>query len=301
MRRRRTCPGALLAAVLIAGCSSSTGNGVPGPAPSPGAKPGASDAPAPTTPGRGLAVTYRPVRGAAYRLERHDSLSLQYPGGGTQEQVRDRIAFLHVTVGESSTPAIYQVAIVLDSLQALENGQPVSPDSLAAARGTRWTATLGATGGLEGLTPDRTGTLPDELTGRLRLLFPALPAGGVREGMEWTDTTQYRLTADAFPGSERAVTTYHAAAEDAPGARKAITLQSSGSYDRSGTRTQADQELQMSATGTRRGSHQLGLDGILISAQGNDVGDMTITVPTVGQTVPVKQTGSYSVTSSAAR
>ena len=72
-------------------------------------------------------------------------------------------------------------------------------------------------------------------------------------------------------------------------------------YQRTGTRTQADQELQMSATGTRRGSHQLGLDGVLISAQGNDAGDMTITVPTVGQTVPVKQTGSYSVTSSTSR
>ena len=57
----------------------------------------------------------------------------------------------------------------------------------------------------------------------------------------------------------------------------------------------------MSATGTRRGSHELGLDGVLISAQGNEAGDMTITVPTVGQTVPVKQSGSYSVTSSASR
>ena len=300
MRRPPTAPGALLAA-LLAGCGSSTSTGVPVPTPEPAGKPGASDAPAPTTPGRGPAVTYRPVRNAGYRLERHDSLSLQYPGGATQEQVRDRVAFLHVTVAESPTAGAYQVTILLDSLQAEENGQPVSPDSAAAARGTRWTATLGSTGGLGELTPDRTGTLPDELTGRLRLLFPALPAGGVREGMEWSDTTEYHLTADAFPGSERAVTTYHAAASAAPGGRQGITLQSSGSYQRTGTRTQADQELQMSGTGERRGSHQLGVDGILISAQGNDAGDMTITVPTVGQTVPVKQAGSYSVTSSSAR
>ena len=85
--------------------------------------------------------------------------------------------------------------------------------------------------------------------------------------MEWTDTTEYHLTADAFPGSERAVTTYHAAASDAPGTRKGITLQSDGSYDRNGTRNQGDQELQMQATGTRQGAHELGLDGVLISAQ----------------------------------
>ncbi|HET6577305.1 MAG TPA: hypothetical protein VFG66_03235 [Gemmatimonadales bacterium] len=295
MTRPRVGPGAVLAAALLAGCGSSAAtSGAPSPAPAP--RPGQPDAPAPTTPGHGPAVTYRPVQDAAYRLERHDSLSLQYPGGATQEQARDRIAFLHVRVDESGTPGEYRLSVVLDSLQALENGQPAAPDSLAAARGTRWTATLDAVGGLSALTPDRKGTFADELTGRLRLLFPPLPAGGVREGMEWTDTTEYNLTADAFPGSERAVTTYHAAADEQSGTGKGITLQSSGSYSRTGTQQQADQELQMTASGTRRGSHQLGLDGVLISAQGNDAGDMTITVPTVGQTVPVKQSGSYAVT-----
>ncbi|MEP6687252.1 MAG: hypothetical protein ABJC36_02825 [Gemmatimonadales bacterium] len=290
---------ALVAVLLLSGCGGSTAGNAPTPAPAP--KPGEAEAPAPTTPGRGPAVTYKALRNLGYRLERHDSLSLQYPGGATQEQVRDRIAFLRVTVTESPTPGAYQVAIVLDSLQALEGGQPVSPDSVAAARGTRWTATLTGGGGLGALTPDRTGTLPDELTGRLRLLFPALPAGGVREGMEWTDTTEYKLTADAFPGSERAVTTYQAAASDAPGMRKGITLESNGSYDRTGTRNQGDQELQMQATGKREGAHVLGLDGSLISARGSESGDMTITVPTVGQTVPVKQSGSYAITSSASR
>jgi hypothetical protein len=294
MSRPRLTPGAVLAAVLLAACGSGATENPPTPGPAP--RPGEPAPPAPTTPGKGPAVAYRAIRAAAYKLERHDSLTLQYPGGASQEQVRDRIAFLHVTVAEAPTAGAFNVTIQLDSLQALENGQPVSPDSLLAARGTHWTATLRSTAGLGALTPDKQGTLPDELTGRLRLLFPALPAGGVREGMEWTDTTEYRLTADAFPGTERAVTTYKAAGMD-----KGITLQSTGTYERAGTRTQADQELQMAATGTRRGSHELALDGVLISAEGNDVGDMTITVPTVGQTVPVKQRGSYSVTSSSPR
>ena len=77
--------------------------------------------------------------------------------------------------------------------------------------------------------------------------------------------------------------------------------ESDGSYDRTGTRNQGDQELQMQATGTRQGAHVLGLDGVLISARGNEAGDMTITVPTVGQTVPVKQSGSYAITSISSR
>jgi hypothetical protein len=295
MIRSRGGPGAVLVATLLAGCgSSTTSSGAPTPAPTP--RPADADAPEPTTPGHGPAVTYRPVREAGYRLERHDSLSLQYPGGATQEQVRDRVAFLHVVVEPPASSGEFRLTVVLDSLQALENGQPADADSLAVARGTRWTATLDPTGGISALTPDRKGTFADELTGRLRLLFPALPAGGVREGMEWTDTTEYTLTADAFPGSERAVTTYRASASQGSGEGKGVALQSTGSYDRTGTRQQADQELQMTAKGTRRGSHELGLDGVLVSARGNDMGDMTITVPTVGQTVPVKQTGSYSVT-----
>jgi hypothetical protein len=299
MTRPRSVSGAMLAALILAACSSGTTANPPAPTPAP--KPGEPAPPAPTSPGKGPAVGYQPVRGAAYRLERHDSLTLQYPGGATQEQVRDRIAYLHVTVADAATPGAFTVTVVLDSLQALESGQPASPDSVLAARGTHWTATLSSTAGLGPLTADKQGTLPDELTGRLRLLFPALPAGGVREGMEWSDTTEYKLTADAFPGSERAITSYKAVASDAPGSRKGITLESTGSYQRTGTRTQADQALEMSATGTRRQSHLVGLDGILISAQGNDVGDMTITIPAVGQTVPVQQRGSYSVTSLSTR
>src|SRR5262249_24114840 len=133
---------AALAGVGLAACSSGTSANPPAPTPAP--KPG-QPAPTPTTPGRGLAVAYKPLRGGAYRLERHDSLTLQYPGGATQEQVRDRIAFLHVTLAETSTPGTFNVTILLDSLQAFESGQPASPDSVLAARGTHWTATLTST------------------------------------------------------------------------------------------------------------------------------------------------------------
>jgi hypothetical protein len=291
--------GRLLAAgLLVTACSSSTAGGGPGtPAPVPGPpRPGAVT---PTAGGRGPAVTYRPTRSVGYKLERHDSLTLQYPGGATQEQIRDRIAHFHLTVAESGTPGSYQVAIVLDSLQASENGVPVPPDSVAAARGARWTGRLTPNGDLSPLKADRPGTLTDELTGRLQLLFPRLPSGGVRDGMEWTDSTSYKLVADAFPGTEHVITQYHAAGGASEG--KTVTLESAGSYNRTGTRLQGDQELQMSATGARHGAQQIGVDGTMLSSRGNDAGDMTITVPAVGQTVPVKQSGSYSIVSTTSR
>lgn len=282
---------ALTAVVLLAGCAggSTTTDGTT-PPPVKG-KPGAA------SPTGKSGLTYRPEAATGYRLERHDSLTLQYPGGAVQQQVRDRIAFVHVTIGEEAGSAGYPLAIVLDSLHALENGQPV--DSAVLARGTRWTGMLGADGSLTAFQADRGGTLSDELTGRLRLFFPRLPPAGVREGMEWTDSSAYKLVADAFPGTETQVTTYHATENEGPG--KGVILESTGTYTRSGTRQQEDQALEMTGTGTRHGTHLIGGNGSLISAQGNDSGDMTITVPAVGQTVPVKQTGSYSIAPAPAR
>ena len=295
--RARQSPLALLATVLLAaGCGSSTASGGGAEAPSP--RPVDPSAPPPPDGGRGRAVTYRPVQGAAYRLEHRDSLVLQYPGGESQTQTRDRVALVHLTIAEAPTEkGTYRVAVTLDSLEALDSGTPVTADSVAAARGTVWHATLSNVGTLSPLEADRSSTLTDELAGHLRLLFPALPQGGVREGMQWTDSTRYPLVSDAFTGIESSVTVYRADDSEEDEGRDAIPLETSGKYNRSGKRVQAEQELEMTASGTRTGIHRLGVDGVLVAAQGTDTGEMTISVPALGQTVPVTRSSTYAVTS----
>jgi hypothetical protein len=278
----------VLAVLGLAACGSATsGNEPGGPVPEPGTPtPGV---PAPT------GWVYQPVRNAAYTLERHDSLSLQLPGGASQVQLIDRTAFLRVTIVPDTSG--YRATIVLDSLQASAGGVPAVLDSLTPARGTQWTATLTPEGKLSALTADRSSTLGDQVGSNLRTLFPGLPSGGVRAGMEWTDTTEVPLKVDAFEATERALISYRAVESDDSRAKKALRLESSGTFERTGKGTQFDQQLEMIATGTRTATHYLGQDGALISAQGTDSGDITITVPAVGQTVPVKQTGTYSITS----
>jgi hypothetical protein len=288
---RRLAWQAALTSILVAACAGSTvkagGDNTPAP------ENGDSNAPAPGVKPSGL--VYRPTPATGYKLERHDSLSLQYPGGAVQQQVRDRVAFVHVTIEGTSGAASFPVTIVLDSLRALENGQPI--DSAIVVRGAKWTGTLGIDGTLSQLQADKAATLTDELSGRLRLLFPRLPALGAREGMEWADSSEYKLVADGFPSTEQQRTTYRAS----EGPKKGLTLTSDGTYSRTGSRQQADQVLEMTGTGNRHAVHQISGDGALVSAQGNDSGDMTISVPAVGQNVPVKQTGSFSITQSPAR
>jgi hypothetical protein len=292
--RRYVNPMALLAALLLGACAASTtAEGNPG-GPSP--KPIDPDAPPPTEEGKGPAVTYRPVNKAAYRLERRDSLVFQYEGA-SQVQTRDRIAKVHLTIAQAPSPGTYRVTVMLDSLEALESGSPVPPDSVTAALGATWTGTLSNVGTLSELKADREGTLTAELAGYLRLLFPALPEGGVREGMQWTDSASYPLVSDAFTGNEEAVTVYRADGKEEVAGREAIPLETSSKYSRTGKRVQGEQELEMTATGTRSGVHRLSVEGVLVSAQGTDTGEMTISVPAVGQTVPVTRSSTYAVSS----
>lgn len=284
--------------LLAAGCAGGAGPAETAPTPAP--KPGEPAAPAAPSGGRGPAVTFRPVQGAPYKVERHDSLMLQYEGGASQEQLRDRTAYVRLTLADAAVPGSYRVTILLDSLLAWENGVPVPPDSAAAVRGTEWTATLTPAGELQNLEANRQSTLGDEVATTLRLLLPRIPQGGVREGMEWRDSTRYQLVADAFPGTETSVMAYRAEESDGSDDGKAIALESEGSYTRSGTRLQGEQELQMTASGSRKATHRIALEGHLLSAEGSEAGEMTISVPAVGQTVPVKQSSSYSITAGAA-
>jgi hypothetical protein len=278
---------ALLALLAVAGCGSATRTNEPEgpkPEPSPTTPPGV---PEPT------GVIYRPIRNAAYTLQRHDSLSLQLPGGANQQQLIDRTAYVNVTLVPDTGG--YQATIVLDSLHATVGGVPAALDSLVPAWGTRWTGRLSANGDLSALTADRSTTLGDQVGPTLRSLFPVLPPGGVRVGMSWSDTTDVPVRADAFDAVERGTTNYRAVDSDDSRAKKAIKLESSGSYERKGKGVQFQQQLEMSGTGNRTAAHYLGQDGVLVSARGNDTSDMTITVPAVGQTVPVKQSGSYTI------
>src|SRR3954469_7193690 len=224
MRRRLQ----LLCVSVLAGCGSATSRtgGPGGPTPEPGTpNPGA-----PVTNGGG--ITYSAVRDASYALERHDSLTIQLPGGASQQQLIDRTAYLRVAIAPDT--AGYAATIVLDSLRASVGGVPAVPDSILPARGTRWTASLTPQGRLSALKADRSTTLGDQLGSTLRSLFPDLPAGGVKSGMEWTDTTEVPIRADAVDATERSIISYRASDSDDPRAKKGIKLESRGSYQRRG-------------------------------------------------------------------
>lgn len=267
----------------VACAAGSGGYGTGGPTPRSAAREGAV-----ATGGRGAAFGYRSVDDARYTLYRWDSLTLHLPGGAKQRQSLERTAYLRLSLVEDGDG--YQATIVLDSLQAKASAIAVPADSLAPLRGMRWTASVSPTGVLRDLSADRSTTFGDQLTNHLRLLFPVLPSGGAKVGSEWSDSAVVPVRADAFNATERLRASYRAV-DDSRG----IKIEGTGAYSRTGKGQRFQQEMEMTATGKRQDTFLLGKDGIVLSADGTDVGEMTITVPSNGQTVPVDQLGKYRI------
>jgi hypothetical protein len=283
---RRTPRTAIL--LIVTACSTGRGGETrPRPADGPATGPdGTIEAPVPVAPG---AVVYRPTPATTFALHRRDSLTLQLPGGASQVQEFRRTAYLGITVRGAAPP--YEVAIQLDSLR--QQGGSVPPDSLYRAEGTRWTAALTPNGELTDLRADRSSTVGDQVGATLPVLFPALPLAGLEQGSAWTDTTQRSLKADAFDAIERAVTNYRATAADG----RAITIESSTTFERTGKGGQASQPMEMTAGGARRGVYRFGRNGGVLTAEGTDSAEITISVAAVGQTVPVSQRAAWSIES----
>jgi hypothetical protein len=275
---------ALAAAIAAAACSAS-----PSSTPTPST---ASSNATRSSAGHGNPILYQPLAGSNYVLQRRDSLSVQLPNGLQQTQLFVRTAHFTVSVG-AGTPM--PVSVTLDSL-AVE-GPMAAQAAIDSARGAQWTGSITPTGHLTNLVAVGTSSVAEQFRGMLAMFFPNLPAGGAREGMQWTDSSQTSLRAMAFDVKERSVDSLRAGADTAQGsARGGLRIDSHARFTRAGGGSQFGQAVEVQATGNRQLVSRLMASGTLISIEGTEQSDMTLTIPAVGQSLPVKQYATFSVT-----
>ena len=277
---------ALSAAVFLAAACSQASSPVEHPAPKTAPTPSGGPAAAPTADPTRTLILYRPSAPARYALERRDSLTLELPGGATQVQQSSRTAYLTVVIADAQ--GAYHATIRLDSLRQDVAGT-VAADSVLRAEGTTWTASLTPQGRLSALKADRASGVADQVEAGLPALFPVLPPAGLGEGTQWTDTTERTLKADAFDVRERAVTSYQVQKHDGA----VYTIAAVTVFQRTGTGGQAAQPMEMASAGTRQAVYHFSRDAGVLDAEGADSAEMTITIPAVGQSVPVHQRASW--------
>ncbi len=274
------------AALLVAAACSQASTPAEQPRPKPPPRPSGGPSRAPTAdPTRSAPLLYRPSAAERYSLQRQDSLALELPGGATQVQQSNRTAYLTVTIGEG--PGAYHTTIRLDSLRQ-DVGGTMAADSVLRAEGTSWTASLTPAGRLGTLQADRTSGVGDQVEASLLPLFPVLPASGLDTATHWSDTTDRAFKADAFDVKEHAVTSYTLEKREGP----VYTISAATVFQRTGTGGQATQPMAMTSSGARHAVYRFSRDGVL-AGEGADSAEMTISIPAVGQTVPVHQRASW--------
>jgi hypothetical protein len=289
---------ALLAAtLLIAGACAPAGSGAdPAPAPAGAAgtvPPPPADAGATTErEGSGRALLLQPHPAARIVVERVDTVSMELPAG-SQVQTFERTAYIS-SVAERSGDE-YRMTFVLDSVVA-DSGSFLPPDSLAAAAGSRWTGRLLPDGQLLDLTLDSTRGRPrtgvgDQTARTLEVLYPVLPAEGVRAGAAWSDSVSTRIETSGFDVHEHGLIRY-TASETGGG----LQVVGNGTLRQEGSGIQFGQELAMSGEGTRTITYRFDDDGRLVGADGTDAAMLEIVVPAMGQTVPLTQNSRFDVT-----
>lgn len=290
--------GVLLAGALaLAACGPSVTSSASAGA---GAEPVTAPGQPAAKPGSGPAISYGAQPSRTLILHRIDSVTFELPGGGQQVQAFGRTAYL--TVGLSRGQASgFRALVVLDSIRA-DSGQlmPLPVDSLRAAEGTRWTADIAPTGKLSNIQASDSTTVAGQIGGTLQQLFPVLPNGGARPGAQWTDTSHTTVKAGSVTTELTSATSYNATGYVQVGSERALEITGQATTTQTGSGTQFGQAIQMNGTGTSHATYRLSADGTLLHAEGGDNTKLTLTVPAVGQTVPVTQSGSFTITIPAA-
>ena len=294
MPRFQLATAALCAAGL--GCAASTSNAPAGAATAPTPSRTAGSAPAVPAVRRG-AIVYQPMAPTAYILKRDDTVNVQLPNGLPQTQTLSRTAYLTVATA-AGTPM--KLSITVDSVVA--EGPGAAMLAVDSAWGTHWTGTLSADGHFSELASDRTTPVGEQLRGMLPELFPPLPAGGARDGAAWTDTARSSIRAMAFDVKEDSRISSRAVTDTIRvGGRNGIRIESDVAFTRSGGGSQFGQAVEVQATGRRHVTSRLRPDGVVAETAGTESSDMTLTIPAVGQSLPVKQTATFSLMLTSAR
>ncbi len=268
--------------LLAVGCAHSTTGKAPGTGPviKPNIDPGR-----PPAPGGEAGVRYRPAGTRRYALYRRDSVTVQIAGGEPQVQTVGHTAYL--TIGFAATAAGTQIEITVDSIR-LDADAAFPQIMVDSAVGTRWTGGFSPDGRLEHLVPSKSSLVGDQMRTQLNRLFPVLPAGGVRVGAEWTDSSSNPFKTSTFDATEQGATTYHATAQESRDGAAAIRIEGVRSATLAGTSNQFGQDLALSGTASTTVVYYLATAGRLLSAEGAESTDLSITVQSVGQTVPAK-------------
>jgi len=217
--------------------------------------------------------------------------------GNVQEVSSDMMMILSTTLTEESGNLL--LAATLDSVTFTGSMPGLDGSAFNAARGRTFRARFTPAGRpVAGANPDSGDALMTQLSRGVREFLAVLPAT-IAAGGTWTDTVSETAP---IPGGSGTLTTRSirnnrvVGWETRDGAR-ALHLTVQGSYTMSGSgEVQGGTAVEMTGSGTATADRWVSAAGVLLSSTGRDSTNLTVNVPSVGMTIPIRQVQRTTIT-----
>lgn len=221
-----------------------------------------------------------PLASKQYRLELKTSVvqDLSALGQGEQKQEFSNTAFVTVTTADSAGGQTF--TMVLDSLVPGE-GSPIPAEAAKGVSGQKWHGFRQATGKVGGLKLEGDSQIASAIEPALLDLLPPIKPG-TREGRSWTDTTDTDNNGIAI----RMVTNFQTSTDSYNGA-KVIKLAGAFSSAMSGQQQSPQGTLTLEGNGTGTNTWLVGTDGLSLSATHSASQNISVSLATLPQPIPV--------------
>jgi hypothetical protein len=184
-------------------------------------------------------------------------------------------------------PAIFTVdSIVVDSGVVLPSWMDPT-----TARGLRFVGRLAPTGEfLAGQVSDSASA--DKLAmliGRFRTFYPRIPATGIAEGDNWTDTVTVTDSASGRLTRRRSIRQVRAAGWEETPAGRALRIETNEQFEQTESGSGGGQPFNAKGTGVGSSVERIGAAGRYLGAVARDSANLTITLSAQGLIIPRRQ------------
>lgn len=227
-----------------------------------------------------------------YRLEQ-TLAATQEMGGQKQEQTVSTTQVLGLTLRPGAGDAL-AFTFTIDSVNVTSPMAAAQMQAQTAAQqlvGKSVTGLVSKRGAIRSIQAppvpgDSTG---GQLASGFRNFFVQFPAGAVRQGMKWTDTTTTPINNGGIEGTSTAIMTYTVEGDTTVAGRQAWRIASTGTVTTSGMGNAQGQELALSGNGTLAGTSVVSKDGVYLGSDSRMNQALTVQVVAMNMSIPVTQ------------
>ena len=230
-------------------------------------------------------LLYRPST-THYRLAQHQSVTQEVQGTVNTTNIESS---LRITSTIEPADSGLALRITIDSVEKM-TGPTILPAQLKNLPGLEFTGIFDERGNVTSLSaPDTTNPIAEALAVSFTQFYPILPAGGLTDSVEWTDTTTANRRNAGTDIDVKSINHHTVTGWTQFGGARALELNTSSQLELKGTGSQSGVEFTFEGTGTSENTAYISETGLYLGRIGRDSINASAIISSLGMIIPITQ------------